>query len=73
MLSLFAFSVISLSITHQPSSSDLLGKLLHLTLGIVVGLDAVLVVLLQSIGGILGTLGYISIFISIGLSISASL
>jgi hypothetical protein len=70
MLSLFASSVTSSLITHQFFSSGLLGNLLHLTLGIVVGLDVVLVVLLQSVGGILNTLGFINIFIGIGLVIS---
>lgn len=59
--------VTSLAKTHQPFSSGLLGTLLHLTLGIVVGLDVVLVGLLVQLKGTLSILGILNIFVGIGI------
>ena len=69
VVSPFACSVISFVNNNSsiPSSSGLLGTLLHLTLGVVVNLDVVLVVLLRPLGGILSTVGYLGIFLNIGL------
>jgi len=67
-------SVTSLSITHQPSSSGLLGSLLHLTLNVVVGLNVnILSSLLQPLAEDLDSLGILDIFVNIGISISISL
>jgi len=48
----------------------LLATLLHVTIGVVVNLEVVLVVLLQPLGGILNVLGFLDLFVGIGIVIS---
>ena len=65
---LFSLLVTSLVISHQPFSSGLLATLCQVTSQVVVGFNVgILGGLLEPLGGIFGALGFINIFVGIGI------
>lgn len=65
---LTSLSVTSLAITYQPFFSGLLATLIQVTVSVVIGLEiSIFVGILSPLGSILGVLGFINIFVGIGI------